>query len=120
MILSVGRKQFGETMAAGRRALHADEIAAALDHVGLLGQSHELAGRLSHGQKQWLELAMLLVQAPPLLLLYEPVARMTKPEKEKTAELLPTIVARSSSSIILIEHYKDFVSTIATLRHLLT
>jgi len=57
MILSVGRKQFGETMAAGRRALHADEIAAALDHVGLLGQSHELAGRLSHGQKQWLELS---------------------------------------------------------------
>src|SRR5881296_2676070 len=43
MILSVGRKQFGETMAAGRQALHADEIAAALDHVGLLGQSHELA-----------------------------------------------------------------------------
>jgi len=120
MILSVGNKRFSETLATGRRAIHSDEIAASLDHVGLLGQSHELAGRLSHGQKQWLELAMLLVQAPPLLLLDEPVAGMTKPEKEKTAELLKTIVERSSSNIMLIEHDMDFVRTIAGHGHRVT
>ncbi len=120
MIPSVGLKRFPEPMTAGRRPAHADGIAAALDHVGFLDEAHEPAGRLSHGQKQWLGLAMLLVQAPPLLLLDEPVAGMTKPEKEKTAELLETIVERSSSSIMLIEHDMEFVRTIARRGHRVT
>src|SRR5262249_16094540 len=59
---------------------------------------------LSHGQKQWLEIAMLLVQRPTLLLLDEPVAGMTRAEKDRTAELLESIVVRSSCTIMLIEH----------------
>ena len=120
MILSVGQKRFSATMAASRRPVHGDDIATALAHVGLLPHAHELAGRLSHGQKQWLELAMLLVQAPPLLLLDEPVAGMTKPEKEKTAELLETIVARTSSSVMLIEHDMEFVRKVARQGHRVT
>ena len=120
MILSVGRKRFAATVVAGRGTLHADDIASALDRVGLLAQAHEPAGRLSHGQKQWLELAMLLVQDPTLLLLDEPVAGMTKPEKEKTAQLIEGIVAGSTTSVMLIEHDMEFVRQIARLGHRVT
>jgi urea transport system ATP-binding protein len=120
MILAVGAKCFGATVTTGQRVLHADEIAATLDRVGLLGFAHEPAGRLSHGQKQWLELAMLLVQAPTLLLLDEPVAGMTRPEKEKTAELIEGIVARSATTVMLIEHDMEFVRHVAGQGHRVT
>jgi len=66
---------------------------------------------LSHGQKQWLEIGMLLMQEPELLMLDEPVAGMSVSEREKTAELLTRISA--NRSVIVIEHDMDFVKRIA-------
>ena len=66
---------------------------------------------LSHGQKQWLEIGMLLMQKPDLLMLDEPVAGMSAPEREQTAELLNRI--RKDRSIIIIEHDMEFVARIA-------
>lgn len=69
------------------------------------------AGTLSHGQKQWLEIGMLLMQDPKLLLLDEPVAGMSLRERELTAELLKKI--SKGRSMIVIEHDMDFVKSIA-------
>jgi urea transport system ATP-binding protein len=69
------------------------------------------AGRLSHGQKQWLEIGMLLMQDPELLLLDEPVAGMSAKEREQTAELLNRI--SKGRSIVVIEHDMAFVGLIA-------
>lgn len=118
ILLSAGRKRFASTLAAHTDG--ADAMRATLDQVGLLEHAHEPAGRLSHGQKQWLEMAMLLVQAPTLLMLDEPVAGMTRPEKEKTVELIEGVVARSSSTIILIEHDMEFVRRVARRGHVVT
>ena len=71
----------------------------------------EKAGRLSHGQKQWLEIGMLLMQEPRLLLLDEPVAGMSPREREQTAELLARIAR--GKSVVVIEHDMDFVKRIA-------
>ncbi|MFP4271474.1 MAG: urea ABC transporter ATP-binding protein UrtD [Halothiobacillaceae bacterium] len=70
------------------------------------------AGELSHGQKQWLEIGMLLIQDPELLMLDEPVAGMSVSEREKTAELLKRIC--KGRSVIVIEHDMDFVKEIAS------
>jgi urea transport system ATP-binding protein len=69
------------------------------------------AGQLSHGQKQWLEIGMLLMQDPELMLLDEPVAGMSPKEREQTAELLKRIAA--GRSIVVIEHDMAFVRMIA-------
>jgi urea transport system ATP-binding protein len=69
------------------------------------------AGLLSHGQKQWLEIGMLLMQDPELMMLDEPVAGMSQAEREATAELLPRLC--KGRSIIIIEHDMDFVRMIA-------
>ncbi|GGC96541.1 urea ABC transporter ATP-binding protein UrtD [Halopseudomonas salina] len=69
------------------------------------------AGLLSHGQKQWLEIGMLLIQDPELLMLDEPVAGMSVPEREATADLLRRI--SNNRSVIVIEHDMDFVKDIA-------
>ena len=69
------------------------------------------AGLLSHGQKQWLEIGMLLIQDPELLMLDEPVAGMSVSEREATAELLGRI--SKGRSVIVIEHDMDFVKDIA-------
>ena len=69
------------------------------------------AGLLSHGQKQWLEIGMLLMQDPELLLLDEPIAGMSARERELTAELLQRIC--NNRSVIVIEHDMDFVKQIA-------
>jgi urea transport system ATP-binding protein len=88
-------------------AAEKERIDAALDTVGLLGKRTVRAGFLSHGEQQWLEIAMLLVQEPQLLLLDEPVAGMTRPEREKTGELLQSLAGRHT--IIVTEHDMDFV-----------
>jgi len=88
-----------------------DRIAQTLDIIGLTGEADRPAGLLSHGQKQWLEIGMLLVQEPKLLMLDEPVAGMTDAETERTAELLQTLAG--NHSIIVVEHDMDFVSLIA-------
>jgi urea transport system ATP-binding protein len=69
------------------------------------------AGALSHGQKQWLEIGMLLAQEPRLLLVDEPVAGMTPQEVERTAELLLSLAGKHS--VMVVEHDMDFVRSIA-------
>jgi urea transport system ATP-binding protein len=117
MVLSSGRKGFLSTISARAAALENDRIAEVLEQVGLLEHARQPGGTLSHGQQQWLEIAMLLAQSPTLLLLDEPVAGMTRAEKEKTAALLETIVQRTTGSIMLIEHDMEFVRQIAHRGH---
>ncbi|HAB05040.1 MAG TPA: urea ABC transporter ATP-binding protein UrtD, partial [Alcanivorax sp.] len=79
-----------------------DWMAQTLETVGLLAQKDQLAGALSHGQKQWLEIGMLLMQDPELLMLDEPVAGMSVSERAQTAELLKRI--SQGRSVLVIEH----------------
>ena len=88
-----------------------DLIAHTLKTIRLDGYEQRLAGMLSHGQKQWLEIGMLLVQEPELILLDEPVAGMTDAETERTAELI--LELEGSHSIMVVEHDMDFVGKIA-------
>jgi urea transport system ATP-binding protein len=88
-----------------------DRIAAILDTIQLVDKLHIRAGLLSHGQKQWLEIGMLLAQEPKLLMLDEPVAGMTDHETERTAELLNTLAG--THSIMVVEHDMDFIGSIA-------
>src|SRR6476620_4434856 len=88
-----------------------DKIAATLDLIQLTDAADRYAGLLSHGQKQWLEIGMLLMQEPQLLLLDEPVAGMTDEETERTAELCNTLAGEHS--LIVVEHDMDFVTRIA-------
>jgi len=83
------------------------EINVILDRVRLKGDRERLAGDLSHGQKQWLEIGMLLAQDPKLLLVDEPVAGMTDAETEDTAKLLCDIA--TSHSVVVVEHDMAFV-----------
>ncbi|WP_193179606.1 urea ABC transporter ATP-binding protein UrtD [Nisaea sediminum] len=84
-----------------------DKIDATLERIGLTEQRSRLAGQLSHGQKQWLEIGMLLVQDPELLFLDEPVAGMTDQETEGTVELLRDL--QGERSIVVVEHDMAFV-----------
>jgi urea transport system ATP-binding protein len=88
-----------------------DEVAEALETVGLTEQIAKPAGILAHGQKQWLEIGMLLVQNSKLLLLDEPVAGMSHDERDATGELLG-VVARSRT-VIVVEHDMDFMRKFA-------
>jgi urea transport system ATP-binding protein len=88
-----------------------ERIDAALATIGLAGHAHRLAGALSHGQKQWLEIGMLLMQDPALLLVDEPVAGMTRQETEATAELLTSLAGERS--VVVVEHDMEFVRSIA-------
>ncbi len=82
-----------------------------LELIRLQDAAARPAGLLSHGQKQWLEIGMLLMQEPQLLLLDEPVAGMTDSETERTAELLNEL--RGKHSMMVVEHDMDFVTAIA-------
>ena len=86
-------------------------IARTLRTIRLDADADRLAGLLSHGQKQWLEIGMLLVQEPELVLLDEPVAGMTDAETERTAELI--LELEGQHSIVVVEHDMDFISKIA-------
>jgi len=92
-----------------------DEVLSRLQavaaEVGLADMLPTEAGLLSHGQKQWLEIGMLLMQEPELLLLDEPIAGMSARERELTADLLQRI--SKNRSVIVIEHDMDFVKQIA-------
>ena len=88
-----------------------DRIAATLSLIQLQASADRPAGLLSHGQKQWLEIGMLLMQEPQLLLLDEPVAGMTDEETERTAELCNTLAGQHS--LVVVEHDMDFVTRIA-------
>ena len=88
-----------------------DRIDEVLKLIGLKEQFRMEAGALSHGQKQWLEIGMLLMQNPRVLLVDEPVAGMTGEEVEHTAELLTSLAGRHS--VIVVEHDMAFVRSIA-------
>jgi urea transport system ATP-binding protein len=90
-----------------RNRVDAAIIDAVLSKVRLIDHRARLAGDLSHGQKQWLEIAMLLAQDPKVMLVDEPVAGMTDAETEATAELL--IEINKDHSIIVVEHDMGFV-----------
>jgi urea transport system ATP-binding protein len=88
-----------------------DRIAGMLARIGLADGADRIAGLLSHGQKQWLEIGMLLMQEPQLLLLDEPVAGMSDEETEKTAELFLSLAGRHS--LVVVEHDMAFIEKIA-------
>jgi urea transport system ATP-binding protein len=85
-----------------------DEI---LQTIGLTDQRERLAGLLAHGQKQWLEIGMLLAQNPKVLFIDEPVAGMTQPEMERTAELFRNLAGKHT--VVVVEHDMEFVRSIA-------
>jgi urea transport system ATP-binding protein len=87
-----------------------DQIAATLAIIGLTGRETVPAGALSHGQKQWLEIGMLLIQDQQLLLLDEPVAGMTDRETEATAELILSLAGERT--VIVVEHDMEFVRSL--------
>jgi len=84
-----------------------ERIAEVLETVGLTTHARQLAAHLSHGQKQWLEIGMLLAQEPRLLLVDEPVAGMTDEETAQTARLLRRIAGRKA--VVVVEHDMSFV-----------
>ncbi len=88
-----------------------DRIDEVLKTIGLKDQSMQLAGALSHGQKQWLEIGMLLASGPRVMLVDEPVAGMTAQETERTAELLTELAGERT--VIVVEHDMEFVRSIA-------
>jgi len=94
-----------------RTAQVKERICSVAEQIMLAAHLKTKAGTLSHGQKQWLEFGMLLVQEPELLLLDEPVAGMSPREREQTAELLKSIAL--GKSLVVIEHDMDFVKWIA-------
>ena len=78
-----------------------------LGEISLKNEQDRIAGELSHGQKQWLEIGMLLTQEPKLLLIDEPAAGMTSNERRQTVEILKKLSA--DKSVIVVEHDMEFV-----------
>ncbi|RTL33860.1 MAG: urea ABC transporter ATP-binding protein UrtD [Burkholderiales bacterium] len=95
-----------------------DRLAELLHTVHLAEERDRVAGLLSHGQKQWLEIGMLLAQEPKLLLLDEPVAGMTDEETERTAELFLSLEGKHS--LVVVEHDMSFVATLASTHRTVT
>ncbi len=95
-----------------------DRIGETLQLIHLLPQAQRTAGLLSHGQKQWLEIGMLLMQEPKLLLLDEPVAGMTDEETERTAELFLSLEGKHS--LVVVEHDMKFVDQLTEGRKTVT
>ena len=88
-----------------------ERIGATLETIGLTDKTHVRSGALSHGEKQWLEIGMVILQDPTLLLVDEPVAGMTDRETEQTGLLLQSLAEKHS--IVVIEHDMAFVRQIA-------
>lgn len=86
---------------------NAARIEAIAEQIGLADQLRRTAGELSHGQKQWLEIGMLLAQEPRLLLVDEPAAGMTVEEREKTTDILRE--AAKTRAVVVVEHDMEFV-----------
>ncbi|MGL4205798.1 MAG: urea ABC transporter ATP-binding protein UrtD [Aeromonadaceae bacterium] len=106
-----GPKGVWRTLRARLQGEDRDYLDQVLLLIGLVSERKRLAGVLSHGQKQWLEIGMLLMQRPQLLLVDEPVAGMTHQEMERTAELLTSLAGEHS--VVVVEHDMDFVRSIA-------
>jgi urea transport system ATP-binding protein len=106
-----GKKSFFKTFMARLTAAQQRRIDEVLEIIGLGDHRDDLGRILSHGQKQWLEIGMLLMQEPELLLVDEPVAGMTPQETERTAELLQSLAGEHS--VVVVEHDMEFVRSIA-------
>jgi len=101
------------TLFARLTAAQNDRIQEVLELIDLSGQGHRSAGLLSHGQKQWLEIGMLVVQDPKLMLVDEPAAGLTDDETERTGQLLKKIA--EDHSVLVIDHDMEFVRQIANI-----
>ena len=104
-------KRVRSTLFARLSSAERDRIATTLERVRLQESADRPAGLLSHGQKQWLEIGMLLMQEPRLLLLDEPVAGMSDEETERTAELFVSLAGEHS--LVVVEHDMAFIAKIA-------
>ena len=104
-------KRVRSTLFARLSPPNRDRIAETLKLIRLQDSAEREAGLLSHGQKQWLEIGMLLMQEPKLLLLDEPVAGMSDDETERTAELFLSLAGKHS--LVVVEHDMAFIETIA-------
>ena len=88
-----------------------DEVYRLMDYVGLVPFAKSLAGSLSHGQKQWLAISMLVAQSPDIILLDEPVAGLTDEETNRTAELIKSLAGEHT--VVVIEHDMEFIRDLA-------
>ncbi len=104
-------KTLWSTLTARLSGEQRDRIFEVLTTIGLTAEAQRPARVLSHGQKQWLEIGMLLMQNPRLLLVDEPVAGMTHQEMERTATLLNALAGLHT--VVVVEHDMDFVRSIA-------
>ena len=104
-------KRVGPTLFARLDSSHRDRILRTLELIHLVPDAKRPAGLLSHGQKQWLEIGMLLMQEPELLLLDEPVAGMSDDETMRSAELFLSLAGEYT--LIVVEHDMAFVEKIA-------
>ena len=102
-----GNRGIWQTLFARLDGEQRDRLEEVLSLIGLLEKREDSAGNLSHGQKQWLEIGMLLIQEPEVLLVDEPAGGMTDVETMETAELLKDISA--NHSVIVVEHDMEFV-----------
>ncbi|SNS62976.1 urea ABC transporter ATP-binding protein UrtD [Rhodococcoides kyotonense] len=109
--IAAGAGRTWSTMLRKRKTV-SDEIEEALETIGLSKHRDKPAGILAHGQKQWLEIGMLLVQNADVLLLDEPVAGMSHEEREETGELLRRI--GGERTVVVVEHDMDFMRAFAT------
>ena len=104
-------KRVRATLFARLSGDESERIAETMALVGLGGAADRIAGLLSHGQKQWLEIGMLLVQDPKVLLLDEPVAGMSDEETDRTGQLVRSLAGKHS--VVVVEHDMHFVASIA-------
>ena len=104
-------KSLWHTLVARLTSAQRDRIDEVLQIIALEDKRTVTAGELAHGQKQWLEIGMLLMQDPDLLLVDEPVAGMTQQETERTGELLLSLAG--NHSVVVVEHDMEFVRSIA-------
>jgi urea transport system ATP-binding protein len=104
-------KRFFKTLFAKLNGEQKDSISKTMELIGLQDLANQEASILSHGQKQWLEIGMLLMQDPKLLLVDEPVAGMTPCEVEKTAQILTDLA--KEHAVVVVEHDMEFIRSIA-------
>jgi len=106
-----GPKGVWATLFGGVSGAARSRVEEVMEIVGLVDEAQTRAGQLSHGQKQWLEIGMLLAQDPKLLLVDEPVAGMTPAEVDRTAELLDSLAGLHT--VVVVEHDMEFVRRLA-------
>ena len=106
-----GEKGFWKNLFHKLSSEQSDQLLSVAETIGLSDLLYKTAGTLSHGQKQWLEIGMLLMQRPHVLLIDEPVAGMTHQEMEKTGELMEAL--SKEHTVVVVEHDMEFIRSIA-------